>query len=104
MPPAQPRRPLFPQIMAGGVHGQVLSDGQEPGAEVLRLLEPAQPTIGGEQRLLEQVLRALAVAGFEVEPGEDEPGRTADQFLERGPVAVPSFPYQGYFTLDHAHK
>src|SRR6266436_2610134 len=104
MPPAQPRGALFSQVMAGGVHGQVLSDSKKPRSEILRLLEPAQPSIGSEQCLLEQVFGALAVAGLEVEPGEDQPGRTADQFLERGPVAVPSLPHQGYFTLDHAHK
>src|SRR5207248_7746625 len=98
------RGSLLPLIVPGRVHGQVLSDGQKPGSKALGILQPAQSPESRQQRLLEQVFGALAVAGFQVQPGEHQARGAADQFLERRPVADLGLPYQGYFAIDHAYK
>jgi hypothetical protein len=57
---------------------------------------------GQKVSLLDKVLSAVGIAGVQVEAGENETGRSTNQFLERGPIPFPRPNHQGGIGLDHA--
>src|SRR5438445_7408864 len=79
-----------------------MADRQQPGAKTLGVRHLPDRPPGDEERFLDEVLGPVGVAGLQVEPGEQQPGRPADELLERRSVLLLSSPDQHLIRFVHA--
>ena len=84
------------------VDQEVTSDSVHPAAEATRRQIIPRLVVDPQQSFLGQIFGLVGVAGFEKQPGIDEPRRAAHEFLERRPIAALRLPHQSFVGFIHA--
>src|SRR5262245_38667291 len=85
----------------GRVDGDILGDFQKPRPETRWVFQVCNRPKRQEKRLLDQVLGAMRVPGFEIKAREQKLRRAPHQLLEGGTVTVPGASDQCFFRLGH---